>query len=235
MATIFQINFDFTSSRQRAILEFLQEHGYQLLGFKGARGPGQVTAGIPTWFSKPFSEQFGEVSIEYKPLYKVYAYRSTPIGPNTIIKMESASAEVPLGTHVVFNQNGTFNAEPGGAPDGIITVSHNRPETSSVVTLGLAAEVEGQYRPFCAFMSTPQSTISMEPNEKVCLFAARLNLQSGSVVGNAATPGALFEFNASRLVFNLEMIRGSYGIQSSDSDDAVREVASGKNLLKLLG
>ena len=57
-ATIFKIDFDFTSNEQKTILEYLQANNFKLMGYKGATGPNQVSAGLPTWFSEPYIEMF---------------------------------------------------------------------------------------------------------------------------------------------------------------------------------
>lgn len=233
MATIFKIDFDFTSASQKAILGELQTAGYQLMGYKGASGPSQVTAGLPTWFVEPYGEMFGKVEIDYEPLYKVYVYNEATIGTNTTIQMESLSTEIGLGTAVTFNADGTFSTT-NNAPAGIITLFNNRPANTSNVTVGLAAKVNGSYAPFCAFTCTPQGSVSMEPNEKVVLFAAKTDLVSGSVVGNAASPGCTFDFNASDIVYDLEMIAHTYGITSAPLANPVTEISSGASLSKLL-
>lgn len=74
--TVYEMGFDFTSAEQRKILEYLQKNNYQLIAYKGASGPNQVSAGLPTWFSVPFGNMFGKVTIDYTPLYKLPKYDS---------------------------------------------------------------------------------------------------------------------------------------------------------------
>lgn len=231
--TIFSIDFDFTTSDQKAILAYLQANNYTLFAYKGASGPNQVSAGLPTWFAEPYIEMFGSVEIDYEPLYKVYVFNKAVIGTNTTIKMECLSVELPLGTAVQFNPDGTFSVT-GSAKPGIITVLNNRPSGTSGVTVGLAAKINGVYAPFCAFTCTPQGSVSMEPNEKVCLFAAQTNLVSGSVVGNASAPGCTFEFNASSINYELQMIPSTYGITSASGGLPVTAISSGASLTQLL-
>lgn len=234
VGTIFTIDFDFTSAIQNQYLAYLQKNGYTLYGFKGATGPNQVTAGLPVWFAESFEEMFGVVEIDYEPLYKVYVFNQAVIGANTTIQMQVMSKEVPLGTALIFNTDGTFSTDPGAGKPGVITVKNNRGAGTSNVTIGLAAYVKGAYAPFCAFTSTPQSSLSMEPRETVCLFAAQPSLQSGSVLGNAAAPGCTFEFNASNISYNLEMIGSTFGITSAPGGTPVTEISSGESLMKLL-
>jgi hypothetical protein len=231
--TVFEIDLDFTSADQQTILSYLQVNNYTLMGYKGATGPNQVSSGLPTWFAVPYMEMFGQVEIEYEPLYKVYVYNKANIGTNTTIQMECLSVELPLGKAVQFNSDGTFSVIDGGTP-GIITVFNNRPAGTSNITIGLAAKVNGNYAPFCAFTCTPQGSVSMEPNEKVCLFAAQTSMISGSVVGNAAAPGCTFEFNESNIEYDLKMIASTYGITSASGGRPVTQISSGASLIQLL-
>jgi hypothetical protein len=231
--TIFTIDFDFTGAVQNQILSYLQQNNYTLYGFKGATGPNQVTAGLPVWFAEPCQEMFGHVEIDYEPLYKVYVFNQAVIGANTTIQMQAMSAAVPLGTALTFNADGTFSAS-GTATPGLITVANNRPAGTNNVTIGLAAYVNGLYAPFCAFTCTPMGSVSMEPNETVCLFAAQPSLQSGSVIGNAAAPGCTFEFNASTISYNLEFIGSTYGITNAPGGAPVTAISSGASLIQLL-
>ncbi len=65
--TTFTIEFDFNSADQKAVLKELQTQGYNLLAYKGAVGPNQLTTGVPTWFAVPFGTMFGLVDIDYQP------------------------------------------------------------------------------------------------------------------------------------------------------------------------
>ncbi|MBE0391981.1 hypothetical protein [Flavobacterium sp. PL002] len=232
-ATIFTMDFDFTDASQRTILKYLQTNKYKLFGYKGASGPNQISSGLPTWFAVPYIEMFGSVEIDYEPLYKVYVFNKAVIGANTTIKMEVLSIELPLGTAIQFNSDGTFSTI-GSAKPGTISILNNRPSGTTDVTVGLAAKVNGDYAPFCAFTSTPQGTVSMEPNEKVVLFAAQTNIVSGAVIGNAASPGCTFMFNASNINYNLEMIPSTYGITSAAGGLPVTAITSGASLSQLL-
>lgn len=231
--TIYTIDFDFTSASQKEILQYLQENNYKLFGYKGATGPNQVTAGLPTWFVVKYMEMFGNVEIDYEPMYKVYVYNKANIGSNTTIKMEALSVEIPLGKSIQFNPDGSYSVT-GSAKPGTISVFNSRPAGTTNVTVGLAAKVNGEYAPFCAFTLTPQGTVNMEPNEKIYLFAGIENIVSGSVTGNAASPGCTFEFNASSINYNLKMIASTYGITSAMGGLPVTETTSGQSISNML-
>ncbi|MCD2259933.1 hypothetical protein [Psychroserpens luteolus] len=233
MGTIYKIDFDFSSQSQQSILRYLQANQYKLFGFKGASGPNQITAGLPAWFAEPYIDMFGRVEIDYEPLYKVYVYNRANIGLNTTIQMEALSTEVPLGTAVTFNYDGSFSTTPNG-PAGAISVFNARAAGTSDLTVGLAAKVNGRYAPFCAFNATPQANIWMRPNEKIALFAEQMDLVSGSVVNSGTNPGCTFEFSNSAIQYNLEMVPSTYGITNAPNGLPVKGIRAGTSLFQLL-
>lgn len=233
--TVFNMNFDWQPVAQNDILVDLQKAGYKLMGYKGAKGVGIVSAGLPTWFAVDTTDMFGLTDINYTPVYKVYIYNEAVIGANTTISMQVQSPEVELGTLVTFDQSGRFTTEPGAAPAGQITVKNNQSATSKNVTVGLAAFVNGAYSPFCAFTSRPQNSVNMEPNEQVCIFMAQTGLVSGSVSASSTAPGCTFPYNASNIKYDLEMIPVTLGITTrSTSPSSVTPTSSGADLAQLL-
>ena len=231
--TVYVIDFDFTSADQRTILSYLQVNNYSLMGYKGATGTNQISSGLPTWFAMPYAQMFGNVEIDYEPIYKVYVYNQANIATNTTIQMQCLSMEIPLGTAVQFNQDGTFSVV-GSANPGTITVLNNRPAGTSNITFGLAAKVNGSYAPFCAFTATPQGSVSMQPNEKVCLFAAQTHTMSGTVVGSAVASGCTFQFSASNKEYDLQMIASTYGMTNVPGSSPVTQIYPGTSLTQLL-
>lgn len=234
-ATVYTIDFDFSSSSQNTILKYLQDNNYKLMGYKGASGPNQVTSGLPTWFAEPFINMLPITEIEYEPLYKVYVSDQEVIGANTTVKVSAMSNEYPLGTSLIMDSAGNFTTNPADpAPAGTITIQNGRPAGTPNVTVGLAAKVNGEYSPFCAFTCTPEGSVNMAPTEKVCLFAAQTNLVSGSVVGATTTPGCSFDFDSSNIAYSLEMIPSTFGITNVSGTSSVAPVGSGASLVQLL-
>jgi len=233
MSTIFKIDFDFTRADQTAILKKLQERNYKLLGYKGAAGPSQAKDVVPTWFAEDCIDMFGAVEIDYEPKYKVYVFNEHPLAANTIIQMQSSSLEIGLGTSITFNADGTFT-DVSTAQDGVITVFNNRPGDTPDVTIGLAALVNGVYKPFCAFTSTSQSSVSMEPKETVCLFVAQTDMVSGSVAGNLTSPGCSFPLDANHIQYDLQLVSGTNAIEAIPGATPVTSVTSGAALIDLL-
>jgi hypothetical protein len=229
----FSIGFDFQSADQRDILKYLQANNYTLVGFKGAQGPQQVTVGVPTWFSVPFLSMFGDVTINYRPLYKVYVYNSADIAVQTIIKMQALSTAIELGQSLSFNSDGAFTSGGvGNVPANTIGLFNNRPANTAAVTVGLAGLVDtpsggSQYLPFCAFTLTPQASILMTPIEQVLLFAAQTNLTSGNVQANAAAPGCRFAFTNAVQRYDLMVTPSTYQVNNRPGTPPVQEIQSG--------
>jgi hypothetical protein len=235
--TTYSMNFDFTSDAQRTLLEYLQKNEYTLLGYKGASGPNILKVGVPTWFSVPFGNVFGEVEIDYTPKYKVYVFNKAQIAANTTIMMQSLSDEIGLGNALKFQQNGSF-VSAGDAPEGSINLINGRPAGTPDLTVGLAGLVNlptgVQYLPFCAFTLTPQGSITMTPQETIALFAARIDLASGNVQASAAAPGSTFSFSGSNSNYQLQVAPSTYTITNVPGTTPVKPVSSGEALVPLL-
>lgn len=231
--TVYHMRFDFSSADQRAVLEKLQANHYQLIAYKGAQGPNQVSSGLPTWFSVPFGNIFGEVDISYAPKYKVYVFNQAVIAAYTTIEMQSLSDEVSLGTALNFTQAGAFTSAGSSGP-GSITLTNQRPAGTPNITVGLAGLVNiptgPQYLPFCAFTLTPLGSITMTPIEQVAIMAAQVNLQSGNVQANAAAPGATLTFSPSAINFDLMVEDSTFQITNVPGTTPVQPLSSGQSL-----
>jgi hypothetical protein len=231
--TVYSMDFDFTSASQKDVLQYLQANNYMLLAYKGATGPSQVSAGLPTWFSVPFGNIFGGVDIDYTPQYKVYVFNQATIAANTVIRMQVLSQEIGLGTALNFLPDGSFTSA-GSAPAGTITLNNQRPKGTPNVTVGLAGLVNlptgSQYLPFCAFTLTPEGSIGMAPVEKVAMMAAQVNLQSGNVQANASAPGCSFTFSSSNTTYQLMVQPSTYAITNQPNTSAVTPLSSGQAL-----
>jgi hypothetical protein len=232
--TTFSMDFDFTTAQNKGILKYLQNNKYQLLGFKGASGPNQLSVGVPTWFSMPFGNIFGKVSIDYTPKYKVYVFNRAQIAAYTTIEMEAISEEIELGHGLVFTPDGEFTSGTEAANKNSIALKNNRPAGTSNLTVGLAGLVNlptGQkYLPFCAFTLTPQGSINMTPLETICLMAAQVNLNSGNVQAVASAPGCSFSFSDSAITYRLQVKDSTYEITNVQGEKPVNRVSSGTAL-----
>ncbi len=230
---IYSIKFDFTSADQKQILQYLQENACQLMGFKGATGPNQISVGVPAWFAINFGHMFGTEEIYCEPEYKVYVFNRAVIEPGTTIHMQALSQEIPLGTAINFHSDGSFSRGES-TPEGIITVKNERHPGAPNVIIGLAAKVNGVFQPFCAFTSSSQRQVSMKPNEKIVLFASQANMHSGDIVLNSMAPGGAFTFSAENMQYDLQIIRRTYGIANAPGAAPVDSIPAGQSLIQLL-
>lgn len=233
--TQFSIEFDFNSADQKAVLSALQTQGYNLLAYKGAVGPNQLTTGVPTWFAVPFGSMFGLVDIDYEPKYKLYVTTQANIAANTTIQMQSISTELPLGSAQTFNSDGSFVS--GGVqnvPVDSLGLFNNRPAGTPPLTVGLAGLVKtptgSDYLPFCAFTLNPQNSIMMKPLETILLVAAQQSLQSGNVQANVSAPGCTFAFSAATMKYDLQVLPSTYAINNLPSTPSVSPVSSGSTI-----
>ena len=231
--TTFSVSFDFASAAEQAVLQQLQAGNYQLLAYKGATGPSQVSAGLPVWFSVPFGNLFDDVVISYTPQYEVYVFNQATIAANTVITMQGHSNPVGLGTALNFNQDGSFTSA-GSSPAGTITLNNLRPAGTPDITVGLAGQVtingQSQFLPFCAFTVTPLGSVEMAPVETVAMMAAQLNLQSGSVQANASAPGCSFTFDSSDSAYQLTVTPDTLAITNMPNTLPVQTLLAGQAL-----
>ncbi|MFS4470958.1 hypothetical protein [Chryseobacterium sp. T20] len=230
---LYTINFDFTSQEQKVILQYLQENGYQLMGYKGASGTIQLMTGVPAWFAINFMDVFGTIEIDCEPQYKVYVNNTTINEPNSSIQMQFLSEEIPLGTAVTFHPDGSFSIT-GPAPAGVIVVKNDKHLGTPIITIGLAAKVNGEFQPFCAFSGIPQEHVTMVPNEKIVLFATQTNMNSGCVTTFTTAPGCKLLFSDKNVKYDLEMIPGTYGITNAPGTTAVDPISSGSPISQLI-
>jgi|GEM_PF-687036 len=225
--TTFTIDFDFTGADQRAILQELQSGGYNLVAFKGAAGPSQVTTGVPVWFVSSFVDMIGKAEIEYEPQYCVFVDGRQTIAAQTTLDYSNMSAPVDLGTGLTMDSTGAFTVGGiSGVPKGSIGLFNGRAATTKPVTVGLAGLVQGQYLPFCAFTLAPQGSIIMTPLEQVLLMAAQLEVQSGNVQATLTAPGCMFEFTSQSTDFRLAIEPGDFAITSAPGGLPVTPVSS---------
>lgn len=230
--TTFSMDFDFRSAEQTAILTEMQNAGYSLLGYKGATGANQLTVGVPTWFSVPYTKMFGDVEIDYTPSYLVYVSNQSTIAVNTTISMQVQSNPQTLGSALTFNSNGTFGS--GGVsnvPPASIGLFNN---SGNAVTVGLACNINlptgSSYLPFCAFTLQPLNSIIMTPQETIILVASQTSLQSGSVQASVSAPGCSFAFSNSTVAYDLMMLKNSYAITNVAGSAPVSPVSSGSTI-----
>jgi len=218
--TIYRAIFNFGLPKQNKILKEMYTHGYHLIGYKGATGTNQISEGLPTWFSRSFMELLNTNEIIHEPVYKVYVYEENDMNQYVQIKMDYLSEECDLGSSVSFNSQGEFSIQKDSAPEGCIQLIDNRPSGSKRIIVGLASKIMDQFSPFCAFSSSKE-IITMEPNNKICLYTAQTSLIEGTIIRNLLGMGSSFEFDSNNNQYELELTRMPWGIAQTDYNEKI--------------
>jgi len=232
--TAYRAIFNFNSMYQREVLKELKTNGYQLIGYKGATGTNQITTGLPTWFSESFNRMGDLIEIEHEPTYKVYVYEQSELKQYKQIEVDFLSEECALGSVISLNNDGSFTVLNNLAPKGSIQVIDNRDKDGKRIIVGLASKIMGKYTPFCAFYSSAQESINIEPNNKICLFTCQTFIGTGTVIQNLMGMGCSFEFCSTETSYNLEMTRLPWGIQQSDLKNNVFVKFPNQDLRRIL-
>ena len=238
MATSFTMQFDFTQDPELTVLAQLQKLNYSLVAYLGASGTGQITVGVPTWFTVPYSDVFGKETITYTPSYQVYVSTQSTIAQGTVITMNSQSPTTGLGQGFTFGQNGSWSyGLPAGTvipPDSVGLFNGNSRE----LTIGLAAPAalnggNAAFTPFCAFTVPPQNTIFMTPNQTVMLVNAITACTLPEETAVIGAPGASFSFLDSPQYF-LDVTPNTYAITNAPNTAPVKPVNSGASISQVV-
>jgi hypothetical protein len=232
--TTFTIEFDFNSADQKAVLSALQAQGYNLLAYKGAVGPNQLTAGVPTWFSVPFGTMFGLVDIDYEPKYKLYVTTQGNIAADTTIQMQSISTALSLGSAQTFNSDGSFvSGGVANVPADSLGLFNNRPAGTPDCWPRRPCQHAFGRGPVPAVLCIypePQGSIMMKPLETILLVAAQQNLKSGNVQASVSAPGCTFAFSANIIEYDLQVLPSTYAITNQGGKPSVSPVSSGSTI-----
>jgi hypothetical protein len=109
------ISFDFSTSEQKILFQWLSDHDYKLYLYKASN----VVAGVglvPIWYSIPFTElAAGKIVISHVPTYRAYMAYTVASDVGDEIKVFTISDDVLLGTQLTLDKYGEFY-ETGKAP-----------------------------------------------------------------------------------------------------------------------
>jgi len=218
----YTIKFDFTSSDQLAILSTLQQQGYSLLVFQSIDSL-QDAQPTPIWLVLPFTNIFGVFTLSFTPQYKVYVAHTgasavARAAANGVGDSFAMSNVVPLGTSLVFQQNGSFTVGTQSVPANAIQVYNAATAGGQVLTTGLAASANGSYNPFNATSIAPTITVQMTPRSNLIFGVAQLDLVEGVVSENTFAPGAQIRLSAGQgLTYTLSIEADTYAVVSTGS------------------
>ena len=208
----YDIEVGFTHAYQRHLLTYLCQHQFQLLAYRGASGPPPLRAGLPTWFAESFCGFVEPIRLNCQPCYKVYVSRQTEFDFGDVVQPDLVSGTLTLGTTLVLDPAGRLRRSQEPAPAGSIALRNEMAAGAGPVTVGLAAPINGEYRPFCAFRSEPQQEAVLTPHDEVALFAAPSLLRPGALVSHLNAPGCLLTFAAHTPFYTLKYPDKSNGV-----------------------
>ena len=229
----YDIAVEFTRAYQRHLLTYLCQHQFQLLAYRGASGPQPLRAGLPTWFAESFCGFVEPIRLNCQPCYKVYVSRQTEFGFGDVVQPDLVSGTLTLGTTLVLDPAGRLRRSQEPAPAGSVALRNEMAAGTGPVTVGLAAPINGEYRPFCAFRCDSQQEAVLTPHDEVALFAAPASLRSGTLVSHLDAPGSLLTFTNHTPFYTLTMRDDSHTLVA-DWPTLATPVAAGASLARLL-
>lgn len=181
MATPYSITINLDTDT----LQSLNQNGLQLFGFKAVQGPPQ---GMPVvWFQT--AQFLSSTQVNWTEDYQAYISTTTQLNPQTTITAAS-SCSIDVG-EVATVQNGVLTPTQGPDNQGIRILN----ATTTQYTCGLAQQTggTGPYKPICAFPLLPNLEDLLVPIEKVFLMFATPEVDTGMVLEESFSPGALID------------------------------------------
>lgn len=224
----YTIGFDFTSSAQQAVLSKLQQQGYGLLVFQSI-GDLENAQQTPIWLLMPFNDIFGVFTLPFTPQYKVYVAHNDVLGieraralTNGVGDSFAMSNVVPLGTSLVFNQKDGFTIGTQRVPADAITLQNAATTSGQELTAGLAASINGSYRPFSAASVPPTFVVEMTPRRNLIFGVAHFSTANGKTVVNSFGTGAQIELDPTQgFTYTLSIEAETYAVVSTGSTSSM--------------
>lgn len=184
MATSYSVNVGLSPNA----LNYLVKGGYNLYGFKAVGGG--VQGGQPVvWFIEN-SQQLAEANtIKWEEKYSVYDSTTTISDQVTITASNTASIDLgQLGT--ISSVDKIITVTNGTQPTLIEIVDNYTP---NVLTVGMCQSVNNVVNPLCAFPLAGNFAMTLQPIEKIVLFFATNQLNTGTVVMQSLSSAILID------------------------------------------
>jgi hypothetical protein len=224
---LYTFSFNFNDNTQNDILTAAAHKDMYLRGYKYAEaGMRILPAGIPIWFTKSYGEMFGSTKLGYEDKYKVFVSTGFDSCSTTILNSELQSNIIKLGNALKL-EDGRITKIDQAVPGTITLVRKDL--SNKAIIVGLCAEVDGAFQPFCAFSLQPQGVIHMRPKDTVILCSGP-RLECGSVTSNTVTPGCMFPLGRDVGNYELAIMPLSFGVTGEKGGRTVTSVAQGTNI-----
>jgi hypothetical protein len=168
----------------------LQNGNFFLYGFKAVQTT--QSGGAPlVWISVSPDDLLENTTISWSESYEAYISTVTEIGNGVTI---SASSDVPilLGETATTGPGGQMTVTEGGTGQAI-TIANG---TQTQYSCGISQEQSGGFIPLCAFPLFGENDDVIAPIEKVLLMFATAEVNTGTVIEQAFSPGMLVDLTA---------------------------------------
>ncbi len=178
-------NYSIDLQMDSATVNSLKSGGYSLYAFKAVRTA--PTAQPTVWFSTTTYET--NTSLSWQENYQGYDSTSAIVPGGTIVASNFVTFDVD--ETMTIASDGTLTVASGGVPNSMAVVNNS----SSPYTTGISQEdPNGNYAPLCAFnLNGGGMVVTFTPVEKVLLMFATAVIDTGSVIEQAFSQGALID------------------------------------------
>jgi hypothetical protein len=168
-------------------VQALQNGNYALYGFKAVQST--MGGGAPlVWFSIPAASLLTTVAVEWTEQYQAYISNTFPAASGTTV-VASADVDISLGEQWNVAAGGGTNVTTEG-PSIAISINNT---TTTPFTCGVSMEQNGEFSPLCAFPLYGGGLDIIAPIEKVVLMFATTQLNTGTVIEQAFSPGVFID------------------------------------------
>ena len=177
--------YGITITMSQETVAYLQRAGFVLYAFKAVRSP---ASGWPLVWSRTESFQLS-TPISWSGEYQAYTSIDSRLAPGRRV---TASFSDGIGSGqalVVMDHEGTGEVRPGPDPRAIAIQNH----TTAQFACGISQEIGGAVPPLCAFALPGNAEVPIIPIEKVFLTFSTQSLDTGAVVEQSASQGALVD------------------------------------------
>jgi hypothetical protein len=183
--------------------------GYSLYGFKAVQGP---PGGAPVvWFS---TNRFSESTvITWQEQYYAYTSDTVDLSQNVVVSA-SATSPIELGQLATVGAGGMLTASEGQDPLAVSIFNPTLENYSCGLSqLANAVGAAATYNPMCAFPLLASMQDEIVPIEQVFLMFASQEVNTGTVLEESYSYGALVDLTANNnmvLTYNLVSVPGGW-------------------------
>ncbi|MFT2016252.1 hypothetical protein ACMA1D_10475 [Streptomyces sp. 796.1] len=178
-----EINIELTPDTQKQF----SEGNWSLYGFKAVNADGAKNGRPVVWFA--YSDLLETVSVDWEERYGTFIATGQEVPSGTI--KASTKREVKLGEIMTVSPKGGVTLSTTGGQSGRISV---KSEASKLYTTGVSQKnINGEMLPIAAFPLHGQTTVIMQPLNKVLLTFSNTDLSNSLVKETAIAKSVLVD------------------------------------------